>query len=308
MDILNPLALEEGRPSISVFFPVYKDERTVRRVALKSLEVLEATCREYEVLIIDDGSPDRAGEIADEVAREFPERVRVIHHPRNRGYGAAVRTGLSNVRHEWICFLDGDDEYDVFDLYKMLPLLDFYDLIITFRYVKAYSGKRQFISWVYNCVLRYLFRTRYRDISTGFRVMRRSLVSQLDLRSDSTFIGAEIAIKTMLRGYRVGEVGIQTFPREFGKGSSTTFKSILATISDLRKTYRHIFSRDYQLPYSREAREPQSPRTRVHDTMIQRGPLQGSRFTGVWTGVVKESDDERTNVNSEIDNGSGGYR
>jgi glycosyltransferase involved in cell wall biosynthesis len=258
MDESSPCPPPDGRPSMSLFFPVYNDEKTVRRVALKSVDVLSATCREYEILIINDGSPDRAGEIADELAREFPGKVRAIHHPRNLGYGAAVRTGLSNVKYEWVCFTDGDDEYDVFELYKMLPLLDFYDLIITFRYVKAYSGKRQFISWVYNCLLRFMFRTRYRDISTGFRVMRRSLAAQLDLRSNSTFIGAEIAIKTMLRGYRVGEVGIQTFPRQFGKGSSTTIKSILDTISDLRKTYKHIFSRNYQLPSGRNWPGPQN--------------------------------------------------
>ncbi|MFI5244523.1 MAG: glycosyltransferase family 2 protein [Gemmatimonadales bacterium] len=247
----------KSRPAISVFFPVYKDERTVRQVTLKALDVLQRICSDYEVLIVDDGTPDRAGQIADELAREFPERVRVIHHGKNLGYGAAVRTGLSNVKCEWVCFTDGDDEYDVFDLYKMLPLLGFYDLIITFRYVKAYSGTRQFISWVYNVVLRVLFRTQYRDISTGFRIMRRSLVNDLDLSSNSPFIGAEIAIKTMLKGYRVGEVGIQTFPREFGTGSSTSMKNILATIRDLRITYRAIFSRAYQLPVNR--RMPSEP-------------------------------------------------
>ena len=239
------------RPAISLFFPVYKDERTVRQVTLKSLEVLSAVCDEYEVLIVNDGTPDRAGEIADELAREFEGLVRVIHHPKNMGYGAAVRTGLSNVKHEWVCFTDGDDEYDVYDLLKMIPLLDFYDLIITFRYVKLYSGKRQFISWVYNHVLRLIFKTSYRDISTGFRVMRRSLVQQLDLFSNSPFIGAEIAIKTMLKGYRVGEVGIQTFPREFGTGSSTSMRNIKATIKDMLDAYHRIFSPDYDLPANR---------------------------------------------------------
>ncbi len=237
--------------SISLFFPVYNDERTVRQVALKALTVLSEVCAEYEVLIVDDGSPDRAGEIADELAREFPGTVRVIHHPRNLGYGAALKTGLANVRFDWICFTDGDDEYDVFDLYKMLPLLEFYDLIVTFRYVKVYSGKRQFISWVYNYVLRWLFRTSYRDISTGFRMMRRSVATQLDLISDSPFIGAEIAITTMLRGYRVGEVGIQTFPRELGAGGTTSVKNILATMRDMRETYRRIFSPEYLLPANR---------------------------------------------------------
>jgi glycosyltransferase involved in cell wall biosynthesis len=237
------------RPSISLFFPVYKDEHTVRRVTLKSLYVLARVAGDYE--IVNDGSPDRAGEIADELARENPGKVRVIHHPRNLGYGAAVRTGLANVKYDWVCFTDGDDEYDVFELLKIVPLFDFYDLIITFRYVKAYSGKRQFISWVYNHVLRFLFKTSYRDISTGFRVIRRSLVSQMELHSNSPFIGAEIAIKTMLKGYRVGEVGIQTFPREFGTGSATSMKNILATIHDMRAVYRRIFSREYELPTNR---------------------------------------------------------
>jgi glycosyltransferase involved in cell wall biosynthesis len=238
--------------SISLFFPVYNDERTVRSVAMKALTVLSEVCKEYEILIVDDGSPDRAGEIADELAQEYPGIVRVIHHPQNLGYGAAVKTGMANVRFDWVCFTDGDDEYDVFDLYKMLPLLDFYDLIITFRYVKVYSGTRQFISWVYNHVLRWLFRTTYRDISTGFRMMRRSVATTLDLVSDSPFIGAEIAITTMLSGYRVGEVGIQTFPRELGAGGTTSMKNILATMRDMRATYRRIFSPEYQLPANRQ--------------------------------------------------------
>ncbi len=244
--------VELSRPSISIFFPIYKDERTVRQVAVKSLEVLSQICANFEVLIINDGTPDQAGQIADDLAKEFPDRVRVIHHPRNLGYGAAIRTGLANVKYDWVCFTDGDDEYDVFELFKMLPLFSFYDLIITFRYVKAYSGKRQFISWVYNVLLRFLFKTSYRDISTGFRVIRKTLISDLKLTSDSPFIGAEIAIKTMLKGYRVGEVGIQTFPREFGTGSSTTMKNILATIRDLRSTYQTVFSREYELPRNRQ--------------------------------------------------------
>lgn len=239
------------KPFISIFFPVYKDERTVRRVTQKSLAVLSSLCDRYEVLIVNDGSPDRAGEIADELARENPGKVRVIHHPRNLGYGAAVRTGLANAEGDWICFTDGDDEYDVYDLLKLRPLFEFYDLIITFRYVKLYSGKRQFISWVYNWVLRLLFRTNYRDVSTGFRAIRKDLARRLDLDSNSPFIGAEIAIKTMLKGYRVGEVGIQTFPREFGQGSSTSLKNILATIRDMRSSYRAIFSSGYDLPENR---------------------------------------------------------
>src|SRR5580704_156876 len=212
-----PSGLPEEKPRISVFFPVYNDEQTVERVALKALDVLSRVAREYEVVIIDDGTPCRAGQIADELAAKDP-RIRVVHHTKNLGYGAAIRTGLANVRYEWVCFTDGDDEYDIYDLEKLIRLRTRYDLIITFRYAKLYSGFRIFVSWVYNHTLRALFKTRFRDISTGLRLIRRDLVNELDLKSSSPFIGAEIAIKTMLKGFPVGEVGIQTFPREFGRG------------------------------------------------------------------------------------------
>lgn len=98
------------------------------------------------MLVINDGSPDRAGDLADKMARQHPDHVGRIHHGQNQGYGAAMRTGLLNARGELICFTDGDDEYDIYDLIKLYRLRDYYDLIITFRYVKLYSGYRQFVS------------------------------------------------------------------------------------------------------------------------------------------------------------------
>ena len=239
-----------GKIDLTVFFPVYNDEQTIRSVTEKAIGVCEELAQNYEVLIIDDCSPDNSGKIADELAGEN-SRVRVIHQKQNMGYGAAVQTGFQNSTYEWICFTDGDDEYDIEDLKKIVKLKDFYDLVITFRYKKLYSGRRIFISYIYNKLLRIMFRSPYRDISTGLRFVRKSLLNELHLTSNSPFIGAELTIKTMLKGYRIGEMGIQTFPREFGKGSVTSFKNIMATIRDMRKIYREIFSDDYNLPTHR---------------------------------------------------------
>jgi len=238
----------EHRPeSLSIFFPVFNDEATVRRVAEKAVRVASQLTDDYEVVIVNDGSPDNSGTYADAVARECAA-VRVIHHPRNLGYGAAVRTGLAACRKEWICFTDGDDEYDLHDLKKLWKLREFYDLVITFRYVRRYSGLRIVISQVYNRLLRRLFYLRFRDVSTGLRLVRKSIVDEIDLFSDSPFIGAEIVIKTMLKGYRVGELGIQMFPREFGSGSSTSPENIYRTIVDMTRCYRRVFSQEYDLP------------------------------------------------------------
>ena len=240
----------DARPRISLFFPVFRDEATVERVALKALSVLSELASDYEVLIIDDGSPDRAGAVADEVARHHPG-IRVIHHGTHLGYGHALRSGFAAARYPWIAFTDGDDEYEVDDLRKLVRLRDYYDLIITFRYAKRYSGVRVFVSWVYNQLLRRIFQMRYRDVSCGLRLIRKEIADELDLQSSSPFIGAEIAIKTMLKGFRVGEVGIQTFPREFGHGSSTSLKNIWATLLDIRRVHRTVFSSQYDRPLNR---------------------------------------------------------
>lgn len=242
------------KPQISVFFPVYNDESTVEVVTEKAIAVCTEISSAFEIIIINDCSPDRSGALADALAVKYPF-VRVIHHERNMGYGAALKSGFKNCNYEYICFTDGDDEYDLQDLKRMIKLKDFYDLIITFRYKKIYSNKRIFISYIYNKVLRWLFRTKFRDISTGMRLVRKELIDDLELISDSPFIGAEITIKSMLKGYRIGEMGLQTFPREIGTGSSTSMKNILSTIKDLRRTYHEIFSESYDLPDNRKRKQ-----------------------------------------------------
>jgi glycosyltransferase involved in cell wall biosynthesis len=245
-----PRRSSSPRLRVSLFFPVYRDEATVERVTAKAIRVLEELAGEYEVIVVDDGSPDHAGAIADSIAAADP-RVRVIHHEKNLGYGEALRSGFRAARYDWICFTDGDDEYEVADLAKLLRLQDHYDLVITFRYAKRYGSWRIFVSFVYNHLLRFLFQTRYRDVSCGLKLIRKSVVDELELVSTSPFIGAEISIKTMLKGFRVGEVGIQTFPRAFGRGSSTSFRNIMATIRDMRRVYSMVFSPEYDRPMNR---------------------------------------------------------
>ena len=242
--------MTEKKPDISLFFPVYNDENTVRIVANRAIELLEEVADNYEIIIVNDGSPDSSGEIADELATQY-EKISAVHHKKNQGYGAAMKTGIASSRFDIICMIDGDNEYDVFDLKKMLAVKDYYMLIIAFRYRKLYSTKRIFISFIYNSVLRLLFKSTFRDISTGIRLIHRAVLDDVVLTSNSPFIGAELSLKSMLRGFPVGEVGIQTFPRDFGTGSATSFPNIMGTIKDIWRIRKEIFSDAYDLPEGR---------------------------------------------------------
>ena len=229
------------KPSVAIFYPVYSDEATVRTVAMKSLKVLSEIASRQKVIIVNDGSPDRSGEIADEIAAEYPD-VLAVHHEKNLGYGAALITGFKYaIDYDWICFLDGDDQYNVNDLYHISKLFNHYDLIITFRYFKIYGTTRLFISYVYNLILRLLFKSPYRDHSCGFKAIRSHIINDITVTSNSPFVGAEIIIKSMVRGYPIGEVGIKTYPRKFGESHSTSIKNIIYSIRDMLRVYKEIF-------------------------------------------------------------------
>jgi len=235
------------KPSVVIFFPVYFDEATIRTVAMKSLKVLSDIASRYKVVIVDDGSPDKSGEIADELASEYPEIVS-IHHKENRGYGAALQSGFKYAKDfDWICFTDGDDQYDINELYHLSKLFHHYDMIVTFRYAKIYGTVRIFISYVYNYTIRKIFKSPFRDHSCALKAVRSGVINDIKLISTSPFIGAEIIIKTMVKGYPIGEVGIVTYPRRFGESSSTSMSNIIASIRDMLRVYKSIFKQGIEV-------------------------------------------------------------
>lgn len=233
--------------SICIGLPVLNDAGSIEEMVQKSIRLLEGVCKNYEVIVVNDGSTDNSAAIIDRLASTYPN-VRAVHHAQNMGYGYTTREIISLATTEWICMVDGDGDYDVNDVKKFFNVLAYYDLIITFRYVKLYSGYRIFLSYIYNRLLSFLFETKFRDVSTGLRMIRRNVAGDIQLVSTSPFIGAEIAVKVMMKGYRVGEVGIQTFPKQFSTSYSTTPANILRTVKDMRRVYRQIFSRNYELP------------------------------------------------------------
>ena len=229
------------KPSIAIFFPVYRDEGTVEEVAMKSLKVLSDVASRYKIIIVDDGSPDSSGEIADRLAEKYPEIISV-HHDTNRGYGAALQTGFKySLDYDWICFTDGDDQYDVNDLYHLSKLFHHYDLVVTFRYSKIYGTFRTFVSYVYNSLIRFLFRSHLRDHNCGLKVIRSKVITDMDLISNSAFIGAEIIINAMVKGYPIGEAGIRTYPRTFGESSVMSWRHITNSIRDMFRVYKKLF-------------------------------------------------------------------
>lgn len=225
--------------SISIVFPLYKDRRTVKKMIFRSQKLLKKLKKKNEIIIVDDGCPEQSGIYAKSLTQNM-KNTKVIFHKKNMGYGAAIKTGLKKCKYEWIFQTDGDAEYDVNDLFKLLKRTDNSDLVITYRFKKKYKTSRIIISWIYNALLRILFHIQYRDISTGSRLIKKTLLKKINLVSNSSFLGAELAIKTKYKGLKVREVGIHTYPRTFGTGSSVSIKNIFLTVKEMLKLFIKI--------------------------------------------------------------------
>ena len=217
--------------SISLMFPLYKDKNTVKLMITKSSNVLRKLKRKYEIIIVDDGCPQDSGKLAKKIAKNFAN-IKIFFHKKNLGYAAALKTGLKKCKNDWIFFTDGDGEYDVNNLFRLLKARKDCDLVITYRYKKKYSTNRIVISWVYNVIVRLLFKIKFRDISTASRLVSRKLVRRIKLKSNSPFIGPELVIKAGLAGYKVGEIGV-THLVSARSGSIISLKNILLTLKDM---------------------------------------------------------------------------
>ena len=225
--------------SISLVFPLYKDKSTVKIMISKSLNVLKKTKKKFEIIIIDDGCPQNSGKIAQAYAKKN-YKIKVFFHKKNKGYGAAIKTGIKKSKFDCIFLIDGDNEYNVNDLPRMLNAFKHNDLVITYRYKNKNNLIRKFISWAYNFILRFLFKTSYKDVSVGSRLLSKKLKNKIIIKSDTPFINAELAIKSKYCGYKVQEIGIQHNPRVIGNGSVVSIKNILLMIREIIVLFIHI--------------------------------------------------------------------
>jgi glycosyltransferase involved in cell wall biosynthesis len=212
---------------ISFFFPAYHDESTVEPLAGEADRVLGELCAEHEIIIVDDASPDRSGEIADRVASRNP-RVRVIHHPENRGYGQAVWSGIQAARHDWIAFTDGDMQYDVNELPRFVQAAKAgADIVVGHKVQRAEGWRRTVTSRAYNVAVQACFGLGLSDVDCAFKLMNRSTFDGFvpSTHYSEAFILVEALYKAKRRGARIVEVPVSHRERVAGESQCFTWRT-----------------------------------------------------------------------------------
>ncbi|MFH2006075.1 MAG: glycosyltransferase family 2 protein [bacterium] len=212
---------------VSFFFPAYYDEGTVEPLARLADEVLGALVEEHEIIVVDDASPDRSGEIADRLAAENT-RIRVVHHPVNRGYGQALWSGIQASRFEWVAFTDGDMQYDVRELGRFVERARAgADAVVGYKTHRAEGWRRELTSTVYNRAVRLLFSLGLRDVDCAFKLLRRSLLEGYELSVDYTeaFLMVEVLYRARQRGARIEELPVSHRERPHGESRCFTWRT-----------------------------------------------------------------------------------
>jgi glycosyltransferase involved in cell wall biosynthesis len=220
---------------LSFFFPALNEEHHVAAIVEEALSVLPRFADDLEVTVVDDGSSDRTGAIADELASR-DSRVRVIHHEARRGYGGAVRSGLVAATKPWVFYTDGDRQFALEDLARLVAASDGADAVVGYREKRADPARRLFVAWVYNHLIRLLFGGSWRDVDCAFKLFRRDVFERVPLervRSNGAFFSPELLITLRRAGVRVRQVGVRHFPRTAGEPKGAPPRVILRAIRDL---------------------------------------------------------------------------
>jgi glycosyltransferase involved in cell wall biosynthesis len=219
--------------SISVFFPAYNDAGTIASIVVLADRTLRRLTDDYEIIVVNDGSVDHTAQILSELEAVYP-RLRVVHHVGNKGYGSAIRTGLSTAIKDLIFYTDGDAQYDVRELEVLLPLMkDEIDVVNGYKISRSDPLHRIIVGKIYCWIVKTAFGIRIRDVDCDFRLVRRESYGRVRLHSTSGTICVEMVKTFQDAGLVFAEAPVHHFHRAYGKSQFFNFKRLFKTFRDL---------------------------------------------------------------------------
>ena len=229
---------------LSYFFPAHDEEANIEGLVAEALETLPTLADEFEIIAVDDGSRDATPRLADELAARHPGLVRVVHHPVNLGYGAALRSGFAAARYELIAFTDGDRQFKVADIGRLTARSaepDAPDVVVGFRIKRADAFIRTLYARAYRLANRTFFDLRVSDVDGACKLFRRAALEGIRVESDGAFFSAELLIKLREAGRSVVQVGVPHYPRTAGAATGARPTVILRAVRDFWRLRLHLW-------------------------------------------------------------------
>jgi glycosyltransferase involved in cell wall biosynthesis len=224
---------------LSVVLPCFNEEANVAAAIRNARDAAALTSDDHEIIVVDDGSTDGSARIAGELVGSDP-RVRLIVHTRNRGYGAALRSGIEAARMEWVLLCDADLQFDARELMDFVPLTRTADVLWGQRILRRDRASRRAASAAWNRLVRALFRLPVRDVDCGFKLIRRDLLRRIPLQTRGAMISTELLVRCRAEGARIAEIGVHHHPRVAGRESGGDPRVIVRAFRELATTYHGL--------------------------------------------------------------------
>ena len=220
---------------LSYFFPAHNEEANLEGLVEEALATLPTLADAWEIVIVNDGSRDATGRIADELTAAHPGVVRAVHHDTNRGYGAALLSGFQAARHDHVAFTDGDRQFRVADLGTLIERMaadDQPDVVVGYRIKRADPLVRTVYARAYRLANRIFFGLRVRDVDCACKLFRRAALEGVGVESGGAFFSAELLIKLQEAGRSVAEVGVPHYARTAGSPTGAKPSVVFRAVRD----------------------------------------------------------------------------
>jgi glycosyltransferase involved in cell wall biosynthesis len=234
-----PTPSQRRSRSLSIFFPCYNEQANVERVTLAALGTFRRICDDFEVIIVNDGSKDATGEIADRLARDHCE-VKAVHNYPNRGYGGALQRGFREASKDFIFYTDGDGQFDFDEIDKLIPMLDQFDIVSAYRLDRRDSAMRKINAWCWGRLVDLIFHLNLRDVDCAFKIYPRRFIEEIEMKSTGALIDTEMLARARRLGYTIGQIGVHHYPRTAGKQTGANLRVILRAFRELFKLRNEI--------------------------------------------------------------------
>ncbi|HWP45751.1 MAG TPA: glycosyltransferase family 2 protein [Candidatus Limnocylindrales bacterium] len=227
------------KPSLSLIFPAYNEELNIEQVVKSALIVAPKVAEKYEIIVVNDGSRDRTGEVINKLAGLHPPVV-AIHHPINQGYGAALKSGIKRAQSQFIFFCDSDCQFDLFELPLLLNWIDHYDMVIGYRQSRKDPIHRLINAWGWNMLVRLLLGLKVRDIDCAFKLFRREIFDRIEINSVGAMVNTEILSRAVKLGFTIKEVPVTHYPRFRGRQTGARLRVIVKAFKELIRLHKEL--------------------------------------------------------------------